>query len=179
MSDGTGTPRQRSAPAWRPRLRRAGVLAAALAGSPCWRRRAAAAAQPQGRAPTTAYQKELAYAQCMRAHGEPGFPDPQSDGTFNINQGRPRRPRRSPDPVGEQGLRAPGGPRMTPAQQQRLTSQALKFAACMRAHGITSFQYSPPTAGHGWAGSTGANPRRSSGPRSRPAGSSCRSGGGS
>src|SRR5579872_6213884 len=31
----------------------------------------------------TAYQRELAYAECMRAHRDPGFPDPQSDGTFN------------------------------------------------------------------------------------------------
>src|SRR5262249_42850755 len=33
----------------------------------------------------TNYQKALAYSQCMRAHGEPGFPDPQPNGDLLIN----------------------------------------------------------------------------------------------
>ena len=42
-----------------------------------------------GSSPTSAaqaaYQKMLAYSQCMRAHGEPGFPDPQANGNLLIN----------------------------------------------------------------------------------------------
>jgi hypothetical protein len=34
---------------------------------------------------STAYQQSLAYAQCMRAHGEPGYPDPASNGGFIID----------------------------------------------------------------------------------------------
>ena len=56
---------------------------------------------------TTAYQKALAYSQCMRAHGVPGFPDPQ-----------------------------PNGGRMTAAQQKQALDQGLRFVACMRSHGI-------------------------------------------
>lgn len=95
----------------------------------------------------TAYQKELAYAECMRAHGLPSFPDPNSDGTFNSTR------QNGGDFSGPRFLSAdkacahPKGPGMTPAQQQQFTGQALKFAACMRAHGITNFQYSPPQGG--------------------------------
>ena len=35
--------------------------------------------------PQTPYQKSLAYAVCMRSHGEPSWPDPQADGSFNVN----------------------------------------------------------------------------------------------
>ncbi len=34
----------------------------------------------------TGYGRELAYARCMRAHGDLGFPDPQSDGTFTTTK---------------------------------------------------------------------------------------------
>ena len=52
---------------------------------------------------------------------------------------------------------------MTPAQQERFTTQALKFAARMRAHGITEFQFSPPHDGRTGdlgapVGSPGADP---------------------
>ena len=34
---------------------------------------------------SAAYQKAVAFAQCMRSHGEPGWPDPNSQGNFLIN----------------------------------------------------------------------------------------------
>jgi len=37
-------------------------------------------AAPTARPP---YRAELAYAQCMRTHGLPGFPDPSPSGTFS------------------------------------------------------------------------------------------------
>lgn len=61
-----------------------GVVALAVAGITVLI--AACGGSPSGAGSTahqTAYQRELAYAGCMRAHGLPGFPDPQSDGTFN------------------------------------------------------------------------------------------------
>jgi hypothetical protein len=33
----------------------------------------------------TPYQKALSYAECMRSHGVPGFPDPNSQGDFLVN----------------------------------------------------------------------------------------------
>ena len=46
----------------------------------------------------TPYQQALAYAQCMRSNGEPGFPDPGRQGLFQ-NFG-PGRRQLSPVPVG-------------------------------------------------------------------------------
>jgi hypothetical protein len=81
----------------------------------------------------TPYQQALAYAQCMRAHGDPGFPDPNSQGLF-------------PHPAGPQyqpasracGHLLPSQP-VTAAQNQEHVSQALKFSLCMRSHGVPSF----------------------------------------
>jgi len=144
---------------------RAGRVAAAAAGLALV---AAACGGPSGPAASTAhqtaYQRELAYAGCMRAHGLPGFPDPQSDGTFNSTK------QDAGDFHGPQFVSANKscahleGPGMTPAQQERFTTQALRFAACMRAHGVTDFQYYPPHAGSSGgigapAGSPGADPR--------------------
>lgn len=162
--------------------REARLLAAALAAVSLL---AAACGGPSGPAASTAhqtaYQRELGYAECMRAHGLPSFPDPQSDGTFNTTT------QNAGDFHGPAFLSANKscahleGPGMTPAQQQRFTSQALKFAACMRAHGITNFQYYPPRGGGtGGIGAQGANPNA---PQFQAAQQACRklqpSGGGS
>jgi hypothetical protein len=94
------------------------------------------------------YQKAVAYAQCMRSHGVPGFPDPDSKGNFII-QG----PKLGGSPGAFQSAdRAcrhllPGGGQMTAAQQQQALRQALKFSACMRAHGLPNFP--DPTAEKG------------------------------
>ena len=59
---------------------RTGPLTAALAGVALL-----AAACGGGPATLTAaqkYQKDIAYAQCMRSHGEPSWPDPNSQGDF-------------------------------------------------------------------------------------------------
>lgn len=183
MSDGTGYSTGSGLPRpWRPRLRRAGLLVAALAGIAMLATACSGGGSVAGPGTyRTAYQRELAYSQCMRAHGDPGFPDPQSDGTFNstkADRGALAGPRFLSANKACAHLEGPG---MSPAQQERLTSQALKFAACMRAHGITSFQYSPPTAGHvGGLGAPGANPNS---PQFRAAQQACRklqpSGGGS
>src|SRR5271169_41599 len=75
--NGTG-----GSPGW---LRRAGALAAAVAAITVL----AAACGGGGSSPvlagSTSYQKALAYAQCMRAHGEPSYPDPTSNGGFIID----------------------------------------------------------------------------------------------
>jgi hypothetical protein len=86
---------------------------------------------------TTAYQKALAYAQCMRAHGEPSYPDPTSNGGFIIDGKK--------DNLNGQLMRSanrtcqhllPKARPMTAAQQRQATAQALRYVACMRIHGI-------------------------------------------
>ncbi len=154
-------------------VRRAGVLAAVVAGITL--PAAASGGGPSAAGPgahLTAYQRELAYAECMRAHGDPGFPDPQSDGTFNES---PANAGAFHGPVFQSANKACvhlEGPGLTPAQQERQTSQLLKFAACMRAHGITNFQFIPPGPGHsGGLRAQGANPNS---PQFRAAQQACR-----
>jgi hypothetical protein len=95
-----------------------------------------------GSSTSTAYQKALAYAQCIRAHGIPDYPDPNSQGQFVIQNGASAPPSVSPaianaatqacqkllPPSLQQG---PGGTSVSPSQ--------LKFSACMRSHGEPAF----------------------------------------
>lgn len=89
--------------------------------------------------PVSAYvSKELAFARCIRAHGIPNFPDPDSSGHFNkatlrqlgVSDSRMRA-------VGTacQNLLPAGQPPLTAPEQQ----DYLKAAACMRSHGIANF----------------------------------------
>jgi hypothetical protein len=134
----------------RTRLPRAAVLAAALAttallATACGRGGSSGATGAS--ADQTAYQKAIAYAQCMRSHREVGFPDPDSQGDFDIpasiDAGSPQylaanRACAHLDPV------AP----LTAPQQRQLTVDALRFAACIRTHGIPNFP-DPVVTAHG------------------------------
>ncbi len=102
---------------------------------------------PAPSAHLTAYQREFAYAECMRAHGDSGFPNPQSDGTFNETTANAGAFHGAAFQSADKGCAHLEGPGITPAQQEQMTLQALKFAACMRAHGITGFEYTPPRNG--------------------------------
>jgi hypothetical protein len=153
--------------------RRAGVLGAvagiALLAAACGGGGSSAAG---GSSP---YQKAVAYAQCMRSHGVPGFPDPDSKGNFLIKGpelgGSPRQ-YQAADKACRHLL--PNGGQMTAAQQQKALSQALKFSACMRAHGLPSFP--DPTAEKGGIslrlGGSGIGPNS---PQLRAAQQACRS----
>jgi hypothetical protein len=83
-----------------------------------------------------------AYAKCMRSHGVPRFPDPNSTGQLdassvaNLNSPQGRKAQeicRSLAPRGS-GQSTQGGS-LTPQQQ----AQLLKFARCMRTHGLPNF----------------------------------------
>jgi hypothetical protein len=91
-----------------------------------------------------ALAKQVAYAQCMRAHGATGFQDPtlkRSALGVGVSQGVSASVGQSPAfnsahhacekllPPGSQG---PGNQPVTAAQH----TQMLKFAACVRAHGV-------------------------------------------
>jgi hypothetical protein len=138
----------------RERLRRpAGLLAAALA---CLALMAAACSSPAktgtSAAPAggSARHSELAYSQCMRAHGITDFPDPSAQGGLDLNGG----PGSDLNPSSPQFKAAnnacksllPPQRAMSPAQQAAARAQALKYARCMRAHGISDF---PDPDSHG------------------------------
>lgn len=82
----------------------------------------------------TAYQKAVAFAQCMRAHGEPNFADPNSHGAFTFHG----------NPFAGTAFTAckhllPNGGQATAAQEQKALGEALTFSTCMRAHGMPHF----------------------------------------
>lgn len=81
----------------------------------------------------TPYQQALAYAHCMRTHGDPGFPDPNSQGLFPHPGGPQYQPATSAC-----GHLLPSQP-LTAAQKQQYVAQALKFASCIRSHGFPDF----------------------------------------
>jgi hypothetical protein len=89
-------------------------------------------------APASRQEQALKYARCMRAHGVPGFPDPDANGQF---RGLGHEQRGNPKfSAAQQACRdlAPGGEHENlggPA----FVSQMRRFAQCMRAHGLPSF----------------------------------------
>jgi hypothetical protein len=120
----------------RPGLRLAGVLPGVLAGIALLATACGGGSSP-GSAAETAYQKTLAFSQCMRAHGEPGFPDPQPNGNLLVDGQKDHLNGALMNSANKacQHLLPKSAP-LTAAQQRQLTNQALKFVACMRAHGI-------------------------------------------
>jgi hypothetical protein len=144
MNDRRAGPRGRTG---RPRRRRAGALAAAVAvatllaaacgGSP---------AETNTFAPGATYAQALAFAKCMRSNGVPQFPAPDAQGNFNTTQIEALENNnsqadnaihqcRSVLPNAGTGLTVE---QIQTIQQQNLRS-AVKAADCMRAHGITNF----------------------------------------
>jgi hypothetical protein len=85
----------------------------------------------------------LAYSKCMRAHGVADFPDPNSKGQLTINNtGGPGSSDLDPNNAQFQAAHEACkslGPRGTPGQQLGRRADALKFAKCMRDHGIPDF----------------------------------------
>lgn len=134
-------------PRRRTRLPRAGLAAAALAclpllaaacsaGSPD---SSAGAGSPAASGSTGA----LAYSRCMRAHGIKAFPDPNSQGGLALNAG----PGTGIDPQSPQYQAAdqackslmPAQSPLSAAQQAAMKAGNLRYAQCMRAHGISDF----------------------------------------
>lgn len=122
-----------------PGARRPAALAVALAATALLAAACAGNAKPVSAALTN-YQKALAFSQCMRAHGEPGFPDPQANGNLLINGPKDHLNGALMSKASKacQHLMPLGAP-MTAAQQRKLTAEALKFVACMRTHGLPTF----------------------------------------
>lgn len=92
--------------------------------------------------------KALQFAQCMRAHGVPNFPDP-SGGKINLQI------QRTPNSTAVNGVQVngpafqsamkscrsylPNGGHLTAAQTAEAKAQALAMAKCMRTHGVPNF----------------------------------------
>jgi hypothetical protein len=120
---------------------RAGPLTAALAGIALLT--SACGGGPATLTAAQKYQKAIAYAQCMRSHGEPSWPDPDSQGAFVFdNPGTPFDPSSPQYQAANkacQKLLPNGMMGFTPTELRQAMTKALKFSACMRSHGIANF----------------------------------------
>lgn len=130
-----------------PRRATAGLLTALLAGTALLA--AACGGGSAGSTGSSPYAKALAYSQCMRSNGVANYPDPNSQGKIlmqpnnGIDYG-------SPQFAHAKKACAKLAPKITISAQQRqqFLSQALKWTACMRTHGITNIP-DPSTADGG------------------------------
>ena len=95
----------------------------------------------------------LAFSKCMRAHGVPDFPDPDTNGGITINSGGPGGNNLGPDSPAFTAAQkaceslAPGGGTLTPAEKANMRARGLEMAKCMRAHGILDFPDPNPDGG--------------------------------
>jgi hypothetical protein len=146
MNDKTGGTRR----PWR-----AGALAVAAAVAALTTACSSSAA-PSASAPT--YAQELALATCMRGHGVPTFPDPDTSGGYALTaSGSIEGAGGSSIDIDNSQAQAaygdcrhliPGGPSISQLEQlvqqgqQRQTQMLpllLKYSQCMRSHGVPSF----------------------------------------
>lgn len=101
------------------------------------------------------------FAQCMRGHGVSSFPDPDSDGQFSlqITKGGDLDPNSGSFKAALQSCHKydtgfhPGGNGGSGSN-----NSALKFAKCMRSHGVTDFPDPQPGGGLIMSGKIQSNP---------------------
>ena len=101
----------------------------------------ASSGQSSGQASSQSSQLQAArdYASCMRSHGDPGFPDPNSQGNFGaITPGSPADPNSDAYKAAQPSCQSLM-PQLGQQQQQQNQSKSVQFAACMRSHGVKNF----------------------------------------
>src|SRR6478736_6349940 len=93
-------------------------------------------------------QDAVRFAQCMRSHGVPNFPDPTSPQQFKLyiasSEGSPAF--QSAETACRHVLPGGGSPSQSAAQRQAQTVAGLAFARCLRSHGFANFP-DPTTSG--------------------------------
>jgi len=105
-----------------------------------------------GETSAAAQQKMVKFAQCMRTHGEPEFPEPSEGGIHVENHnGHGPNPESPQWKAAEKACRkyAPAKVAPSPAQLAKVQEQALKFSECMRHHGVPNFPDPNFSAGGG------------------------------
>jgi hypothetical protein len=84
---------------------------------------------------SSSYAQGVKYADCMRSHGVPNFPDPNAQGeiqgNFNLQSPQAQAAQNECQKFGHRPLSA--------AQQQTLETGTVVFSRCMRAHGVPDF----------------------------------------
>jgi hypothetical protein len=143
MNTGTGAPR-RWRQAWPQRagllVVMAGVVLLTVACSNSPSTGSSGSPQSTGAAPS-ASSNAVAFAQCMRAHGVPSYPDPSSvSGPIDENQlGVSDTVYETAKTTCDRLYPQPHSAGITTAQQQQVEAQLLNFSKCMRSHGLPTF----------------------------------------
>jgi len=91
----------------------------------------------------------LGYALCMRSHGIADFPEPNAGGSVSLQQGQQLPDVNSPEfKAAAQACKSlnPAGAAPAPGQQAQQLAAEVKYAQCMRSHGIANFP-DPTSAG--------------------------------
>ncbi len=90
------------------------------------------------------------FAACVRANGEPSFPDPNAQGQISMSTVTaggidPRSPQLGrAEQACEKDLPKSAATALSPAQLAQAQRQSLEFSACMRSHGVRNFPDPPP-----------------------------------
>jgi hypothetical protein len=140
--------------AWPPIVRTAAVitatsalalLAAACGGSPGSRVAQLGSTTPKSSTSSSAAAAQqngiLAFSRCMRSHGVPNFPDPNSSGALpksQVDQLAASSPQ-FPPAHRACGHLLPNGGQPTQAQVQQAWNDMRNFARCMRSHGVPNW----------------------------------------
>lgn len=88
------------------------------------------------------------FASCMRSHGVSNFPDPSANGSLTFSGVNPDSPAFQNAQKACRKYMPNGGQPPSPAEQAKMQAQALKFSACMRAHGVPKFPDPQFSGGH-------------------------------
>src|SRR6266704_933199 len=146
-SSGRGRDRRRSWPRWAAALAAMALIALLATGCGGGSPRAASATGGSASAAggSTREQAALAYARCMRSHGVPDFPDPDSNGNFHLGNNSVSGQETAANQVCNHLLNV--GTQLNAAQTQHTLSQLVKYAQCMRAHGVPNFPDPHTTSG--------------------------------
>ena len=125
----------------------AALAAAALLAAACGGGSASAGSPGAGQGRLA---RALAFAHCMRSHGAPAFPDPNSSGVWMVNPSTsskfdaPLSTRSACAHLRPHGVQAAG----TPAEQAQQQRKSLAFVACMHKNGF-------PQLPDDWSGNVG------------------------
>jgi len=109
------------------------LLTAACSGSPSPTPNTGASGQ---------FQQGLVFARCMRLHGLPDFPDPNANGHGFGNQQQQDQERSNPHfgtAYSDCQHLLPSGPSSSGTKKIPSQAQLVRFAQCMRSHGVPDY----------------------------------------
>jgi hypothetical protein len=123
------------------------VLASGCGGSKSASVASVATTRSSSASHRSTHDQALAYARCIRSHGVPLWPDPESSGAFEKPELTPQRLGAGTSEIGaaEKACRSLA-PTYPATPQPQVLAQALRFSRCMRAHGAANF---PDPEGNG------------------------------